>query len=344
LGATDRTRACDREGGGTDVRLPGEFAPYESVEVRARVNGYVERVLVDRVSFVKKGDLLVKVVAPEMKAQIAEAESKVQVAESQRAEAEARLAAAQSTYQRLQAASQTPGAISGNELEQAEATASAAKAAVRAGEDSVRAARASLESLQQMESYLDVTAPFSGVITERLVHPGALVGPSAGAQGVLLRLEQNARLRLIVTVPEQDVSGIVRGARVAFTVPAYPNQTFHGTVARNAYSVDPKTRTMSVELDVPNSNLRLAPGMYPTVVWPVRRGEQSLFVPATAAVTTTERVFVIRDNAGRAEWVDVRKGVAAGDQVDVFGTLNASDTVVKRASDEIPPGTSIGHR
>jgi membrane fusion protein, multidrug efflux system len=312
------------------VKLPGEFAPYESVELRARVNGYVERVLVDRGSFVKKGQLLVELTAPEMRAQIAEAASRAQAAASQHAEAQARLAAAQSTYDRLKTAAQTPGAIAGNELTQAEQTVEAAKAAVTAAQDSARAARSAVDTLKQMETYLNVTAPFAGVVTERLVHPGALVGPLSGA---LLRVEDNSRLRLVLPLPEADVARIVPGARVSFTVPAYPGQTFQGAVARIAHSADAKTRTMPVELDVANPGLRLAPGMFPQVAWPVRKGHPSLLVPAASVVTTTERTFVIRDSDGRAEWVDVKKGAAAGEQVEVLGPLKAGDAVVRRGSD-----------
>ena len=320
------------------VKLPGEFQPYESVEIRARVPGYVDRVLVDRGTFVKQGQVLAELVAPEMKAQLAEAQSKEQTAASQRAEAEARLAGAQSTYDRLKAASQTPGAIAGNELVLAEKTVDAARAAVRAAENSVNSAHASVQAVRDLESYLKITAPFAGVITERMVHPGALAGPNTGA---LLRLEQNSRLRLTVAVPEANVSGIVRGARVSFTVPAYPGQSFTGSVARISHSIDPKTRTMPVELEVANPGGRLAPGMYPEVSWPVHRGQPSLLVPATSVVTTTERTFVIRVKAGKAEWVNVRRGAASGELVEVIGPLTAGDVIVKRASDEIRNGASI---
>lgn len=324
------------------VKLPGELAPYESVELHARVNGYVERVTVDRGSFVKAGDLLIEITAPEVKAQIAEAESRVQVAQSQRAESAARLAAAQSTFERLKSAAQTPGAIAGNELVQAEKTVDAAQASVAAGDESVRAAKAALESIRQMESYLNVRAPFAGVVTERFVHPGALVGPASGAQGALVRIEQNSRLRLVVAVPESDVGGIVRGAHVSFTVPAYPGQTFSGSVARVPHSIDAKTRAMPVELDVPNPGLRLAPGMFPEVQWPVRTKHASLLAPQSAVVTTTERTFVIRDQDGRAEWVSVRKGVTSGEAVEVRSDeLHAGDAIVRRASDEIRPGTKL---
>ena len=320
------------------VKLPGEFEAYESVSIHARVQGYVDRVLVDRGSVIKKGDLLAELTAPEMKAQIAEAESRVQTTESQRAEAQARLAAAQATYDRLKTASATPGAIAGNELVQAEKTVDAAGAAVTAAENSVKAARASVQALRDLEAYLKITAPFSGIITDRTAHPGALAGPNTAP---LLKLENTQRLRLLVAVPEPYVGSIVRGAHVTFTVPAYPGQTFSGSVARIPRVLDPKTRTMAVELDVANPALRLAPGMYPEVSWPVRRGSRSLLVPPTAIATTTERTFVIRVTGGKAEWVNVRKGAPSGDLVEAMGPIAEGDVIVKRATDEIRNGAPI---
>jgi RND family efflux transporter MFP subunit len=160
----------------------------------------------------------------------------------------------------------------------------------------------------------------------------------------MFRLEQNSRLRLVIAVPEVDVSGIARGSHVTFTVPAWPEQSFSGVVARVAHSMDPKTRSMAVELDVANPRGILAPGMYPTVNWPVRRPRPALMVPATAVVTTTERTFVIRVRDGVLEWVNVSKGVRAGDMIEVRGPLAAGEPVVQRASDEMRPGTRVTPR
>lgn len=324
------------------VALPGEFVPYQAVDVRAKVAGFVERVEVDRGSVVTEGQLLATLVAPELAAQRKEAEARVQAARSTRAEAEAKLLSAQSTWERLKAASETPGAIAGNELVVAEKAVEAARAQLKAVEASIEAAEASAAAFRDMEAYLRVTAPFSGVITERNVHPGALVGPSAAAsQPPMFRLEQNTRLRLVVAVPEVDVSGIARGSRVSFTVAAWPAETFTGVVARTANSMDPTTRSMAVELDVENSRGRLAPGMYPTVQWPVRKARPALMVPATAVVTTTERTFVIRVRDGAAEWVPVVKGPASGGMVEVQGALRAGDLVVERGSDELREGARL---
>jgi RND family efflux transporter MFP subunit len=189
-----------------------------------------------------------------------------------------------------------------------------------------------------MEAYLELTAPFDGVITERHVHPGSLVGPTTGA---LLRIEQVARLRLTVPVPEAYVGAIARGTNVEFRVSAFPDQTFQGVIARPAHSLDMKTRSMLVELDVNNPKHTLAPGMFAEVQWPVSRAQASLFVPRTAVVRTSERQFVVRVRNGVAEWVDVRRGELNGDVIEVFGDLREGDIVVRRGNDEIRPGTKI---
>jgi multidrug efflux pump subunit AcrA (membrane-fusion protein) len=128
---------------------------------------------------------------------------------------------------------------------------------------------------------------------------------------------------------------------VSFTAPAYPGETFAGTIARVSHSMDEKTRSMAVELDVSNANSRLAPGMYPTVTWPVRPQRPSLLVPASSIVTTTERTFVVRVRDGKAQWVNVAKGAPAGDLVPVIGPLQPGDMILKRASDEIRDGSVV---
>jgi len=147
-----------------------------------------------------------------------------------------------------------------------------------------------------------------------------------------------------VPVPEADVGGIVKGNKIAFTVPAYPGETFYGRLSRSAHSIDAKTRSMPVEIDVLNPNGRLTAGMYPAVKWPVRGGQSVLLVPSTSIVTTSERTFVIRANDGVAEWVDVKKGPAQGDLVEIIGPLKDGDTVLQRASDEIRQGKQINVR
>src|SRR6185437_10924898 len=135
-------------------------------------------------------------------------------------------------------------------------------AQVKAGQDNVSAAKQSLQSISEIEGYLQVRAPFDGVVTERNVHPGALVGPAGAAAGAvpMLRIETLSRLRVVVPVPETYAAGVPAGTKVEFTVPAFPGRTFSGKIARISHSLDEKTRTMPVELEVSNIKGELSPG------------------------------------------------------------------------------------
>lgn len=328
------------------VSLPGEILPFEVVTIFPKVTGFVEWIGVDRGSRVRSGELMARLVAPEIVSQRAEAEAKLQSAESQLIAAQAKLAADESTYQRLRAAAATPGVVAGNDLVVAEKTAEADRAQVKALEENADAAKQALRSIREIEGYLKVKAPFDGVVTERNVHPGALLGP-VGGPGVtvpMVRVERVSRLRLVIPVPEQYVAGIPEGTKVSFIVPAFPGETFSGTVARIAHSIDVKTRTMPVELDVTNPSGRLAPGMFPQVLWPVERPRPTLFVPPSAVARTMEQVFVVRVRDGKIGWVNVKTGLTTGHLVEVFGDLQEGDEVAVRGTDELRPETRVTAR
>jgi RND family efflux transporter MFP subunit len=320
------------------VPLTAELAPFLQTDIEARTPGYVEKVLVDRGSLVHKGQLLVQLSAPEINSQTAASEANLHQAEAEVAQAEAQAAAAESTSAKFQEAAKTPGAVAGNELLQARKQRDAAQALVDSRKAAVRTAKERLQASQAVESYLRVTAPFDGMITDRSVNPGMLID---GGHTPMLKLQQIARLRLIVPVPETYTGSIVKGLSAVFHVPARPGRSYTAKVARIPNALDQQSRAMMVELDVYNKDGSLAPGMYPTTDWPVSAGENLLFVPSTSVVTTTERTFVITSVNGRAHWLDVRKGPAVGESVSVRGQIAANQEVVKRASDEIREGTPL---
>lgn len=326
------------QGAARTVVLPAELTPFQAVALSARVSGFVDTIAVDRGSVVRQGQTLATLSVPELVAQAAEAQSRVLLAEARRAEAESHLATATSTFDRLKRAAATPGTVAGIDLANAEEAVTAARAAVQTQVQAVAGAKSSLNAVRALEQYRTIVAPFAGRITERLVHAGALVGPTTGP---VMRLEQTARLRLVLPVPEHSLGTVTVGRMLEFRVPAAPGLTFTAKLARSAGSLDARTRSMPIEADVDNSAGLLAPGMFPEVSWPIVRASAGLLVPATAVVTTTERTFVIRVANGKADWVTVKKGAVIGEQVEVTGLLKPGDTVIKRGTDEIRHGASV---
>jgi len=356
-----------------ELRLPGELRAWQDVALHARVQGFVESISVDRGSKVRRGQVIAVLRAPEMENQRREAEAKAAAASSQlteararlaairsqRLEAEARLSTEEATYRRMKAASATPGVVAGNDLDVAAGSVEAGKARVDLYRENEKAAQAQVDALveseralreaagsvRNIESYLRITAPFDGTITERNAHPGALASPAGPP---LARIQMLSQLRLLVAVPESEISGVRQGSAVPFTLPAFPGEKFSGILRRSSQALEPRTRTMPVELDVANPSGRLAPGMMPELQWPTRRARPSLFVPPTAVATTTERSFVIRISNGNAEWVDVRRGAPMKfddkDLVEVFGDLAVGDTIAARATDELRDGSRVNAR
>jgi membrane fusion protein (multidrug efflux system) len=327
----------------TTVMLPAQLIPYEQVDIYPKVTGFVQTVTVDRGSRVRRGQLLVRLTAPEVVSQRSQAEAAVRAAESQLATAQAKLASDNGTYLHMVAAAKTPGVLAENDVAVADQTVLADKSTVGAAEQNVSAARDALSSVRQMESYLNITAPFDGIVTTRNLHPGALIGPASGQAGSppILQIVDDIRLRLVVPVPEAEVGEMKVGQQVSFTVPAYPGQTFKAPIRRISRALDQTTRTMPVELDVLNRDARVSPGSFTTVSWPLERTYPTLFVPTSAVATDQQHTFVIRIRNDKAEWVAVQTGQTVNGQIEVFGNLKPGDEVVKTASDAIRAGDSV---
>jgi membrane fusion protein (multidrug efflux system) len=319
----------------TTISLPAQLIAYESVDIYPKVTGFVQTVTVDRGSRVRRGQLLVRLTAPELNSQRAQADAAVGSAQSQLATTQAKLASDHGTYLHMEAAAKTPGVLAENDVMVAGQTVSADQGTVQAAEQSVAAARDAARSVSQMESYLVITAPFDGVVTTRNLHPGALIGPASPGAEPILQIIDDRRLRLVTPVPETQVGEMKVGTPVSFTVPAYPGQSFKAPIERISSEISQTSRTMPVELDVLNRNGKLAPGSFATVSWPLERSYPTLFVPASAVTSDQQHTFVIRVKDGRAEWVTVQTGQTVNGEIEVFGDLKAGDQVVKMATDAI---------
>jgi membrane fusion protein, multidrug efflux system len=327
----------------TTISLPAQLTPYEQVDIYPKVTGFVETVTVDRGSRVRRGQVLVKLTAPELVSQRSQAEAAVGAAQSQLATAQAKLASDNGTYLHMVEAAKTPGVLAENDVLVAGQTVSADKGMVDAANQNVSAAKDALRSVSQTESYLTITAPFDGAVTTRNLHPGALIGPASGAGGSqpILQIVDDKRLRLVVPIPEAQIGDMKVGQPVSFTVPAYPGQTFKSPIERISREVDETSRTKPVELDVKKLDGRLSPGSFTNVTWPLQRAYPTLFVPTSAVANDQQHNFVILVRNGKAEWVTVQTGQTVNGEIEVFGDLAAGDPVVKIASDAIHSGDAV---
>ncbi len=309
------------------IAVPGELVPYQEVDLYAKINSYVKKLLVDIGSEVHTGQLLATLDAPEINSQLAAAESKIK-------QQEAIYFASKATYDRLLSTSKTPGTVSENDLEQAEAKKNSDLANVDAAKSSYKEVAANLD-------YLQIRAPFDGIVTARNVNLGAYVGPGGKGTDPLFVIQDQKRMRLVISVPELYTGGLSNKGEVTFAVKALPNQKFKAKIMRLAGSLDEKLRSERLEMDVYNKDKKLLPGMYADVDVPVPSRDSTFIVPKTAVVTSTEKVFVIRVVNHHAQWVDVKKGFQAGDKMEVYGDLKADDKLVRQATDEIRDGSEV---
>ena len=352
------------------LEIPGELKAFQNVEIKAKVQGYVSWIGVDRGSTVRKDAKLLAIFCPELEEHTREEDSKyssavsslaksraaLQSTKSKLLEAKARFDADTLTLSRLkETEAKMAGAIAQNDIDVQTKTveSDAARlasmqsevdsyaAVVNADQSNVAAAANVRKGVKAMQAYLTVEAPFDGMITERNVHVGSMVGPQESRDLCLVRIQQRKVLRLIVALPEDSVGGVKGGQHVTFKVPAFPGQVFAGIVARPAYAIDTATRTMPVELNVDNSDGHLEPGMFATVQWPVSRMVKSLFVPATAVSTDLQGTYVNLVKDGTLERVIVQKGQPMKDYVEITGSVAAGDEIALTASDEMKPGTHV---
>ncbi len=310
------------------LQIPRELIAFQQVDLYAKENSFVKRLFVDVGSEVTSGQLLVSMEAPELGSQLAGASSNIQ-------SREAIYTASKATYDRLLATSQTPGTVSPLDLEQA---------AARKSSDfsQLQAARDAYQQIAEMQKYLQIKAPFNGIITARNVNPGAYVGPSGkGSELPLLTLREQKKLRLVISVPEAYTSYINSNNEVDFTVKALPDQFFKARVKRLAGAIDNRLHSQRIEMDVLNNDKKLLPGMVAEVSLPLPAVDSTFIVPKSAVVNAAENVFVIRVTDNKAEWVTVKAGREENGNIEIYGRLNQGDLLLKTATEEVRNGSEL---
>lgn len=329
------------------LEISSEFQPFQEIDVFAKVSGYVQKLDIDYGTHVKQGQLLAVLEIPELQQQILQDEASARRADQDVSRAREEQSRAQSaydvahvTYTRLAdvqknrpelVAQQEIDVAQGKDLE-ASAGVSSAKDSLAAAEQALLAARAALAKDQAMFAYARMTAPFDGVVTQMYAFTGALLpaGTSAAkGDSALCRLSQNDLLRLVIPVPERAVPEIKDGQPVEVDVSSL-NRTFTGKIVRYSDQIDPNTRTMHTEIDVPNPKYELVPGMYASVKIPLHSVSDVLVVPVQAVQSKGPDVgVVLAVNANnQLERRDVKTGLQTATDVEIVSGLHEGEMVV----------------
>jgi RND family efflux transporter MFP subunit len=342
-----------------DFDRAGVFRPYQEINLYAKVSGYVKRINVDIGDRVKKGQLLAVLEVPELvaemehsKAAVARSQADLKRAEDELARAKSEYDVVHLSYGRLAGVAKTqPGIVAQQELDasqgqdrQAEAGVSAAEAAVASAQQQLVVDRAELQKDQSMLDYAQIIAPFDGVVTQRFADTGAMVaaGISSEKQALpVLQLAQNDVLRLDIPVPESVVPSIREGDSVQVHVGAM-NRDFEGKVVRFSRQLDESTRTMITEIDVPNANLTLVPGMYADVKIRLQHRQSVLCVPIVAIVRGEGKPWALAvDSTNHVGRREVALGVEDARRAEVLSGLREGEMVVAANQEELKSGQLV---
>jgi RND family efflux transporter MFP subunit len=313
--------------------LPAQLQAYVESAIYARTNGYLLRWTRDIGSQVKKGELLAEIDTPEVDQELSQAQAA-------RQQAEAQLQLAKSTAERWTNLRKTDS-VSQQEADQQASAYTQAQANLAAADANVR-------RLQQLESFKHVFAPISGVITRRNTDVGALInaGSSAGSngqsRGELFDVAQVDPLRVFVSVPQTNAPSIRAGLPAYIELREYPGQKFSGKVVRTADSIDPATRTLLTEIDVPNKDGHLLPGSYAEVHFAVPVLTQRMSIPVNAVLFRPEgpRVAVVGpDHKVHLKAINI--GRDFGTKVEILGGLDPNDQIVVNPADSLEDGQEV---
>jgi RND family efflux transporter MFP subunit len=314
---------------GRQLTLPATLAPSQRTFVYARANGFVRRWLVDIGARVHKGDLLAELATPELEQQLEQAKASVSQRVAALAQARANLEYAKITAERMHTLF-VDALIAKQQDDQARTQATVWEANVKAAIADLEATRANVRQLEQMIAFGRVVAPYDGTITQRLVDVGTLVNAGAGSStSALFEIEATDPIRAFTNVPQVFAPSVRQGADAKVTVRQFPGRPFPGKIARTSGALDPSSRTLRTEVDVPNENGELLAGMYGEVSISVDVSHRVVQVPSSAILADARGTHVaVVDEKGQVHLVAVQQGLDNGTTVDVVSGLQGGEQVI----------------
>jgi RND family efflux transporter MFP subunit len=341
------------------LTVAGQFEAFQVVDLHAKVSGYIRWIGVDIGDRVRLGQTLATLEIPELQDQLQGAQAEVRHSQSDIGRAQSEVVSAQAThaalhaeYTRLAAASrQRPGLIAEQELDdarsrdqQSQAQIGVAEASLQAMQQQLGVSRADRQRIQTLTNYEQIIAPFAGVVTMRYADTGSLIqaGTSSNTQSMpVVQVSQSDLLRLRMPVPESDVPYIHEGGDVEIKVKA-TGQVFTGQIVRFTRALDPETRTMLIEVDVPNPDLKLSPGMYADTTIQLQQKNDALILPAQAVVQNGNEVYVLAlDGTDHILRRNVTLGIQTANRLEIISGLRAGDRVIASGQTDYQPGEVV---
>ncbi len=343
----------------SSLTIAGQFQPYQQVDLHAKVSGYIRWIGVDIGDKVHQGQVLAKLEVPELQDQYQGAQAEVRHTESEINRAQSEVVSAQSTYSALhaeytrlaEASKQRPGLIAEQELDdarakdqQAAAQIGVAKASLEAMQQQLGVSDATSHRFQTLTQYEQIVAPFNGVVTMRYADTGSLIqaGQDSNTQTLpVVQVAQSDLLRLRMPVPESDVPYIAIGGDVQVKISS-TGHVLTGKIVRFTRALDTNTRTMLTEVDVPNPDLVLDPGMYAETTIQLQQRNDTLILPSQAVVQNGEQSYVLLVNAAnRVEKRNVTLGIQTANRSEITSGLHAGDTVIASGQTSYQPGDLV---
>lgn len=321
------------------LTLPGETAAWYEATIYARVDGYVSRWFVDIGDHVQAGQVLAVIDTPDLDAQLAAAQAKLGTAEAEVNVREAQADFARTTYVRWRESPK--GVVSEQETADKKADYETAKAALVAAQADVKEAQGEVGKYMAFEQYRKVTAPFAGVITQRHVDIGNLVTAGSTAPTTMLyRMSQNNPIRVFVDVPQAAAPEMTVGSPVDVSVGGTGGRLFRGRITRTSDAVDPQSRTMKVEADIPNAAGALVPGLYIDATFHLR-AKGAAEVPAAAIILRPQGTEVAVVEDGHVEFRPVTISQDNGTTVNLASGVRPGDQVVLNINSQIADGNAV---
>lgn len=343
----------------SSLTVAGQFQPFQEVDLHAKVSGYIRRISVDIGDRVRQGQVLAVLEVPELQDQLQGAHADVRHSQAEVTRALSEVVSAQSTYSAVHAAytrlaeasKQRPGLIAEQELDDAQAKdqeaaaqVGVAKASLDAMQQQLGVSRATSQRYQTLSNYEQIVAPFTGVVTMRYADTGSLIqaGQESNTQTMpVVRVAQSDLLRLRMPVPESDVPYIRIGGNVQVKVSA-TGQVFMGKIIRFTRALDTSTRTMLTEVDVPNDDLVLSPGMYAETKIQLQQKNDALTLPTQAIVQNGDQSYVLVVDANdQVHKVNITLGIQTANQTEILDGLNSGERVIAAGQTNYQDGETV---